>query len=100
MTELGDFPVDGLQNVFRASALTFSKLQRYVRRSVVLNGFENVRAEARKHILQTVDRKVAKFCHERGIELCYLLYLAGIARLGYDREEQSTYSLHIDCKLN
>ena len=73
MTELGDFPVDGLQNVF-------SRLFEH--------GFEKVGAEARKQILQTVDRKVAKFCHGREIELYYLLYLAGFARLGYDREEQ------------
>ena len=52
------------------------------------HGFEKVGTEARKHILQTVDRKVAKVCHGRGIELRYLLYLAGIAGLGYDREEQ------------
>ena len=52
------------------------------------HGFEKLSAEARRHILQTVDRKVAKFCHGREIELRYLLYLAGIARLSYDREEQ------------
>ena len=55
------------------------------------HGFEKVSAKGQKHILQTVDRKVAKFCHGRGIKLRYLLHLAGIARLGWDREEQSKY---------
>ena len=71
---------------FRASALNFSKLRASEERSSE-HGFEKLSAEARKHILQTVDRKVAKICHGRGIELRYLLYLAGIERLGYDREE-------------
>ena len=56
--------------------------------NVATRSFEKLSAEARKHILQTVDRKVAKFCHGGGIELRFLLYLAGIARLGHDREEQ------------
>ena len=45
--------------------------------------FETVSAEVRKHILQIV----AMFCRGKGIELRHLLYLAEIARLGYDREE-------------
>ena len=73
---------------FGASALTriFEKVRAEERS--FKHGFEKVGVKARKHILQTVDRKVAKVCHGRGIELRYLLYLAGIARLRCDREEQ------------
>ena len=54
MTELGDFPVDGL--TVCAEERSFE------------HGFEKLSAEARKHILQTVDRKDAEFCHGRGID--------------------------------
>ena len=73
---------------FRASALNFSKLKLRAGERSFEHGFEKLSAEAQKHILQTANRNVAKFCHGREIELRYLLYLAGIARLGHDREEQ------------